>query len=179
MVTVKCAPWFVDDKFLLIGDAAHGIVPFFGQGMNCGFEDCAILSEKLSHYRGQGWPPWREIFAEFSRERKPDADAIADMALENFIEMRDKVADRRFLLEREVESVLQRAFPDKYRSRYSLVTFSRVPYRAALQAGVIDNGLLAELCRGIERADQVDLSRAQKLIEQRLAPLLKEILPKE
>jgi kynurenine 3-monooxygenase len=100
-----------------------------------------------------------------SQFRKPDADAIADMAVENFTEMRDKVADPRFLLEKQVERILQREFPDKYVSRYSLVTFSRAPYRKALLAGQAHAGLLRKLCEGIEKPEQVDLCLARTLIE--------------
>ncbi len=164
MVTVKCAPWNLGGKAALVGDAAHAIVPFFGQGMNCGFEDCSILSDLL-----ESETSWSQIFERFSHSRKPDADAIADMAVENFIEMRDKVGDPKFLLEKQVERILQREFPEKYVSRYSLVTFSRTPYRNALAAGVVHAQILRKLCAGIERADQVDLSLARRLVDEYLA----------
>ncbi len=106
MVTVKSAPWHVGGRALLLGDAAHAIVPFFGQGMNCGFEDCGVLDALLERHSR-----WEEAFAEFFRLRKPNADAIADMAVENFIEMRDSTANPRFLLEKQVEKVLLNAFP--------------------------------------------------------------------
>jgi kynurenine 3-monooxygenase len=163
MVTVKCSPWNIDGKAALVGDAAHAIVPFFGQGMNCGFEDCSILSDLLEKELS-----WSTIFDRFSETRKPDADAIADMAVENFIEMRDKVADPKFLLEKQVERILQREFPDKYISRYVLVTFSRTPYRNALAAGIVHAEILKKLCEGIERAEQVDLSLARRLIDEHL-----------
>lgn len=163
MVTVKCAPWNIGGKAALVGDAAHAIVPFFGQGMNCGFEDCSIMTDLME--KGSSW---NAIFDSFSETRKPDADAIADMAVENFIEMRDKVADPKFLLEKQVERILQREFPDKYISRYSLVTFSRTPYRNALSAGVVHAEILQKLCVGIERADQMDLNLARQLIDEYL-----------
>lgn len=163
MVTVKCSPWNIGNRALLLGDAAHAIVPFFGQGMNCGFEDCSVLDEALSQGRALG-----EIFPEFGGRRKPDSDAIADMAVENFTEMRDKVADPRFLLEKQVERILQREFPGKYISRYALVTFSRTPYRKALEAGEIHAEILSELCRGLSSADQINLVRARELITARL-----------
>ena len=116
----------VHGRLVLVGDAAHAIVPFFGQGMNCGFEDCVALEACLGRH-----PRWEDAFAEFFRLRKPNADAIADMAVENFVEMRDKTADPRFLLEKAVEKELLKAFPGEFLSRYTLVSFSLVPYRLA------------------------------------------------
>lgn len=171
MVTVKCWPWHVADKALLLGDAAHAIVPFYGQGMNCGFEDCTVLGGLIDRgFRGD----WGRIFERFSRLRKPNADAIAEMAVENFIEMRDKVADPRFLLEKKVEKILQARFPERYVPRYSLVTFSRVPYALAQRAGAAQSRILAELCEGLGEPERVDLKKARALIDRELAPVLKE-----
>jgi kynurenine 3-monooxygenase len=167
MVTVKCSPWHYKDRALVLGDAAHAIVPFFGQGMNAGFEDCTVLDELLS-----GTQSLERAFSLLSSTRKADSDAIADMAVENFTEMRDKVGDPRFLLEKAVERILQREFPEDYVSRYSLVTFRREPYRLALQAGLIESQILTELCRGIEAPEAVDLKRAEILIRSKLSPLL-------
>jgi kynurenine 3-monooxygenase len=172
MVTVKCAPWHWRDRAVLLGDAAHAIVPFFGQGMNCGFEDCTVI-DSLLESRGENWGA---AFEEFSRLRKPDADAIADMAVENFVEMRDRVADPRFLLEKQVEKALMTEFPGRYVSRYSMVSFSTIPYRLAYEAGRIQAGILAELCRGIDRPEQLDLARARTLVEERLDPFMKGTL---
>jgi kynurenine 3-monooxygenase len=169
MVTVKGAPWHVDGRALLLGDAAHAIVPFFGQGMNCGFEDCGVLDECLGRHTR-----WADAFEEFSRLRKTNADAIADMAVENFVEMRDKTADPRFLLEKAVEKVLLNAFPGEFLSRYSLVSFSRVPYRLAYQVGALAGGIVSELSEGLTRAEDVDLERARVLVHERLVPFMKE-----
>jgi kynurenine 3-monooxygenase len=169
MVTVKSEPWHVDGRALLLGDAAHAIVPFFGQGMNCGFEDCVVLDECLGRHTR-----WAEAFGEFSRLRKTNADAIADMAVENFVEMRDKTADPRFLLEKAVEKVLLNAFPGEFLGRYALVSFSRVPYRLAYEVGAIASGIVAELSEGITRAEDVDMDRARTLIRERLVPFVKE-----
>ena len=166
MVTVKCAPWS-RGKAVLIGDAAHAIVPFFGQGMNAGFEDCTVLMEILDRE-----PDWSRAFAALSESRKPDADAIADLAVENFVEMRDKVADPEFLLWKEVEAELQRRFPGEYLSRYQLVTFTRVPYRVAQEAGRLQSDLLRDLTRTTRSASSVDYSQAHSLIRERLFPLL-------
>jgi kynurenine 3-monooxygenase len=169
MVTVKSAPWHVGGRALLLGDAAHAIVPFFGQGMNCGFEDCVTLEACLGRHSR-----WEDAFEEFFRLRKPNADAIADMAVENFVEMRDKTADPRFLLEKAVEKVLLKAFPGEFLSRYTLVSFSRVPYRLSYEVGAIAGGIVAELSEGLTRAEDVDLDRARTLIRERLVPFVKE-----
>lgn len=171
MVTVKTAPWNVGGKVLLLGDAAHGIVPFFGQGMNCGFEDCTVLDHLLEKAETSN-PNWETLFKNLYELRKVHTDAIADMAVENFVEMRDKVADKNFLLQKAVEKVLQREFPGKYLSRYALVTFSNIPYKVALDVGVVDEEILAELCTNLSDPEKVDLNKAEKLIDAKLKPLL-------
>ncbi len=169
--TVRCRPWHVDGRALLIGDAAHAIVPFFGQGMNCGFEDCRILDELLTD---RGLDDLAATFRAFDAARKPNADAIADMALENFVEMRDRVGDPAFRLRKEVEHRLESAFPEEYRSRYSMVMYSHIPYATAQAAGRIQEELLAEICRDLETADDLDLSDARRKIGERLTPFLEE-----
>ena len=171
MVTVKCARWS-RGQAVLIGDAAHAIVPFFGQGMNAGFEDCTVLMEILDHEAD-----WTRAFAELSDSRRPDADAIADLAVENFVEMRDKVADPEFVLWKEVEAELSRRFPGEYLSRYQLVTFTRVPYRVAQEAGRLQTTLLRDLTQTARTARDVDYSRAHSLIQQRLLPMLRPYGP--
>ena len=166
MVTVKCARWSRGTA-LLIGDAAHAIVPFFGQGMNAGFEDCTVLMSLLDRV-----PDWARAFVEFSASRKPDADAIADLAVENFVEMRDKVADAEFVLWKEVEAELSRRFPGEYLSRYQLVTFTRLPYRVAQEAGRLQLELLRSLTANVRSASEVDYSRARAAIRAGLVPLL-------
>jgi len=167
MGTVKCTPWNIKGRLLLLGDAAHGIVPFFGQGMNCGFEDCSILNQMFNSYQN-----WEEIFSRFSLHRKPDTDGIADMAIENFIEMRDKVRLPHFLLQKEVEGILEKSFLGTYISRYSLITFSRVPYLLAYKVGIIEQEILSELCNGLKSANDVNLVKAKFLIETKLKPFL-------
>ena len=120
LVTTKCYPWVRDDKFALIGDAAHAIVPFFGQGMNCGFEDCRILDELIGRHEHD----WKTILHEFQISRKPDADAIADLAVNNFTEMKERTADPRFLLQKKIEAWLHEKHPDKWIPAYSQVTFN-------------------------------------------------------
>jgi len=129
LVTIRCKPWTAAGRVLLIGDAAHAIVPFYGQGMNAGFEDCSLLDECIDTCAGN----WPEIFRRFNASRIEDADAIADLALRNFIEMRDRVADPRFLLRKEIERWLHKQHPRDFIPVYSMVTFSHLPYRLALQ----------------------------------------------
>ena len=136
--------------------------------MNAGFEDCTVLMEILDRD-----PDWSRAFAELSEMRKPDADAIADLAVENFVEMRDKVADPEFVLWKEVEAELSRRFPGEYLSRYQLVTFTRIPYRIAQEAGRLQTSLLRDLTRDARSPSEVDYSRAHSLIQQNLVPLLR------
>lgn len=150
LVTVKCYPWIRDDKFALIGDAAHAIVPFFGQGMNCGFEDCSVLNSLMEKHED-----WSTILSEYQRLRKPDGDAIAELALNNFIEMRDKVADPKFLLQKKIESKLHEKFPDKWIPAYSQVTFSpQIRYIVALERGQKQETIMKEVMQ-IENIDQL------------------------
>ena len=129
LVTVKCYPWIREDKFCLIGDAAHAIVPFFGQGMNAGFEDCSVLNQLMESHGSD----WSAILKEFQQMRKPDTDAIADLAQNNAIEMQSKTADPKFLLQKKIEARLHEKYPDKWIPGYSQVTFSpHIRYSEAL-----------------------------------------------
>jgi kynurenine 3-monooxygenase len=167
MVTVRCTPWHVDGRLLLIGDAAHGIVPFHGQGMNCAFEDCARLDELLD-----GGAHWDAAFGEFERDRKPNADAIADMALENYVEMRDTVRHSKFQLQKQLSLELERRCPRQFIPRYSMVMFHHeIPYATALERGRVQQGLLDELTVGITRIGEVDWNQAMRLVRARLPPL--------
>jgi kynurenine 3-monooxygenase len=131
LVTVKCFPWVKGNTFL-IGDAAHAIVPFYGQGMNCGFEDCRVLIELLDAEEDN----WDKVMPGFEKQRKSDADAIADLALQNFIEMRDLVADEAFLLRKKIEARISEKYPEKWIPQYSMVTFNdAISYREALELG--------------------------------------------
>ncbi|MGB4845392.1 MAG: NAD(P)/FAD-dependent oxidoreductase [Ferruginibacter sp.] len=132
LVTVKCYPWIREDKFALIGDAAHAMVPFFGQGMNCGFEDCSVLNNLINKHADD----WANILNEYQELRKPDGDAICDLALNNFVEMRDKVADPKFLLQKKIEAAFSKKYPDKWIPLYSQVTFTpQIRYSDALVNG--------------------------------------------
>jgi kynurenine 3-monooxygenase len=142
LVTVKCFPWIRENTFALIGDAAHAIVPFFGQGMNCGFEDCSVLNELMEQFNDD----WDQILPAYQHLRKPDGDAIADLALNNFIEMRDKVADRVFLLQKKIEAQFSNKYPEKWTPAYSLVTFSKnIRYSEALSRGLYQQCIMDEI----------------------------------
>lgn len=142
LVTVKCFPWIRSDQFALIGDAAHAIVPFFGQGMNCGFEDCAVLNGLIEKHGDN----WSAILSEYQSLRKPDGDAIADLALNNFVEMRDKVADPKFLLQKKIEAAFSKKYPDKWIPLYSQVTFSpQIRYSEALVNGQRQDGIMQQV----------------------------------
>lgn len=142
MVTVKCAPWIRDDHFALIGDAAHAIVPFYGQGMNCGFEDCSVLNSLIDKHDED----WQAILQEYQQLRKPDADAIADLAINNFIEMRDKVADPKFLIQKKIEAAFSNKYPDKWIPLYSQVTFSpQIRYSEALVNGQKQEAIMQQI----------------------------------
>lgn len=142
LVTVKCFPWIREDKFALIGDAAHAIVPFFGQGMNCGFEDCRVLDELVDKHSEN----WSIILNEYQQLRKPDGDAIADLAIANFTEMREKTADPKFLLQKKIEARLHEKYPDKWMPAYSQVTFSpHIRYSEALRRGQMQEAIMKEV----------------------------------
>jgi kynurenine 3-monooxygenase len=159
--------WHIGGRALLVGDAAHAIVPFHGQGMNCGFEDAVELAQLMENAANDT----SAVFAEFQRRRKPNADAIAAMALENYVEMRDSVADAHFLLMRALERTLAARHPGRFVPRYWMVTFSRLPYATAFARGEIQAGILRELTAGKTKVDDVDLARADALIATRLPPL--------
>jgi kynurenine 3-monooxygenase len=167
MVTIKCSPWHVDGRALLLGDAAHAIVPFFGQGMNCAFEDCTYLLELLDRYG----PDSPLLFSAFESSRKADTDAIADLAIENFIEMRDRVADPKFLFRKRVELELEKKYPDRFVPKYAMVTFHRTPYSVAAQRGAVQDRMLGELCDSVQRLEDIDWAKAEMLVQQKLTPL--------
>src|SRR5206468_2820755 len=143
LVTIRCAPWFYKDRVALVGDAAHAVVPFYGQGMNAAFEDCVVLDECLAEF-----PHDRQrAFAEYFERRKVNADALADLALENFIEMRDKTASRAFRAKKKLDHFLEAALPGIYLPLYTMVTFTRIPYgdaarRARLQDRIVYAGFI-------------------------------------
>lgn len=184
--TVKCWPWNVGGKALLLGDSAHALVPFYGQGMNCAFEDVRILDQLIEKHGSKSVPPgspparggvatasvdgvvgaagglvspmdWEAIYNEYGKLRKINTDAIADMAEENFYEMRDRVADPVFQRKRELETRLEQTYPD-YFSKYSMVTFREdLQYSVAKEKGNAQDRLLMDICAGVENVNEIDL----------------------
>ncbi len=127
LVTIRCAPWHYEDKVALVGDAAHAVVPFYGQGMNAAFEDCVVFDECLAEFPGDR----KRAFAEYFVRRKENADALADLAVHNFIEMRDKTASRAFRARKKLDHTLEGLFPGLYLPLYTMVSFTRIPYAQA------------------------------------------------
>ncbi|HWM71054.1 MAG TPA: NAD(P)/FAD-dependent oxidoreductase [Steroidobacteraceae bacterium] len=162
--TVHTAPWRVGGQVLLLGDAAHAIVPFHGQGMNAAFEDCVVLDSLLDRF-----DDWAALFAEFERVRRPNTEAIAQMALENYTEMRDTVLDAGFVRRKALALELERRFPDRFIPRYAMVTFHpEIEYSEALRRGALQAQILLELDRDDGRTD---FALAQQLISERLPAL--------
>jgi kynurenine 3-monooxygenase len=141
MVTMKCYPWTYWDKIALVGDSAHAVVPFYGQGMNAGFEDIFVLNQMIGKYGDD----WERIFQEYQKERKPNADAIAELSYRNFLEMSSKTADPKFLLQKKIEKRLADRHPDKWIPAYSRVTFSDRPYAEALAEGDAQEEIMREV----------------------------------
>ncbi len=141
LCTVRCFPWKYKDKAVIFGDASHAIVPFYGQGMVSGFEDCYVFDQLADEF----WNDKEALFDKFQHSRKPDADAIADLALRNFIEMRDLVADPKFLLRKKIEKALSAKHPEKWTPLYEMVTFSEMRYSEALARGKEQDGIMEEV----------------------------------
>jgi len=165
LVTVKCYPWVFNNKIALIGDAAHAIVPFYGQGMNCGFEDCVVLNNLIEKHK-EDWP---KILKEYQTLRKPDGDAIADLAIMNFVEMRDKTADPKFLLQKKIEARFSEKYPDKWIPLYSMVTFSpHIRYSTALKEGLRQEAIMQEIMALPDIEQKWDSEEVEKLILERI-----------
>lgn len=142
LAIIRCSPWQVNGKVALIGDAAHAIVPFYGEGMNAGNEDCKVLNDLLDQY---GDDNWAEVLTRYAAKRKPNGDAIADLSMRNFVEMRDLVADPKFLLRKKIEGHLQAKHPDKWLPLYSQVKFSDIEYKDAWKEGLRHDRIMEEV----------------------------------
>jgi kynurenine 3-monooxygenase len=166
--TVSASPWHYRGMTAMIGDSAHAIVPFHGQGMNCCFEDCLEFDACIAKHAS-----WERVFAEFGALRKPNTDAIAAMALDNYLEMRERVAHPKFQLQQALSLELERRFPQRFIPRYSMVMFHHeIPYQTALQRGTVQTELLAELTAGaVSTLKDIDFERAEQEIHARLVPL--------
>ena len=166
LATLYLDRWHLDHRAVLLGDAAHAMVPFHGQGMNCAFEDCMALAEHLESGVDRS-----AAFAAFQVERLPNARAIQAMALENYLEMRDRVDNPEYLIQRALELQLAERYPDRFVPRYAMVTFRRLPYALAFERGDVQRELLVELTRGLSSLDNLDWNRVQTLLLDRLPPL--------
>ncbi len=142
LAIVRCYPW-TSGKVALMGDAAHATVPFYGQGMNAGFEDCTAMWELMQKHN-EDWP---KVFAEYEQQRKPEGDAVQDLSLYNYHVMRDYVADPEFLLQKKFERRIEQLFPEKYKPLYSQVSFSSIPYSQALKSGKEQSTRIKEIMK--------------------------------
>jgi kynurenine 3-monooxygenase len=168
LATVRCDPWHHANNTLLIGDAAHGIVPFHGQGMNCGFEDAGVLNQILDKYSNNEQDNWSQVFEDYASERQPNGNAIADLAIDNYIEMRDSVREPNYLLKKELAFELEKRHPDHFIPRYSMVMFHLLPYSQAKRRGEIQNEILNQLTANITDVADADFALAEQLICERL-----------
>lgn len=169
LAIIRCFPWSYKDKVALMGDASHAIVPFYGQGMNSGFEDVSIFEEMMNEFGDD----WEGLFKAFETSRKPNADAIADLALHNFIEMRDRVANSQFLLQKEIEAKLSEKYPDKWLPLYSQVTFSDIPYAEALAHGRMQEDIMRKVMAMPGIADKW---QSDEVLEQIIAMIEKPVV---
>ncbi|WP_299325830.1 NAD(P)/FAD-dependent oxidoreductase [uncultured Maribacter sp.] len=160
MVTMKCYPWTYWDKVALVGDSAHAVVPFYGQGMNAGFEDIFVLDEIIKEFGND----WERIFSTYQEKRKPNADAIAELSYRNFVEMSSKTADTNFLLQKKIEKHFSAKHPEKWIPAYSRVTFSNRPYAEALAEGDAQEDIMREVMKLPNIAEKWDSEEVEKLL---------------
>ncbi|MFT5737879.1 MAG: kynurenine 3-monooxygenase [Maribacter sp.] len=166
MVTMKCYPWTYWDKVALVGDSAHAVVPFYGQGMNAGFEDIYVLNELIEHHKND----WETIFSEYQLSRKPNADAIAELSYRNFMEMSSKTANPKFLLQKKIEKRFASKYPEKWIPAYSRVTFSNRPYAEALAIGDAQE----ELMQQVMKLPNIEALWDSEQVEKKMLSLLGE-----
>ncbi|MFV8224843.1 FAD-dependent oxidoreductase [Christiangramia aquimixticola] len=160
MVTIKCFPWSYYDKITLVGDSAHAIVPFYGQGMNAGFEDISVLNQKMNKYGDN----WQMIFEEYQNERKPNTDAIAELSYQNFIEMSSKTADPLFLLRKKIEKKFAQSHPELWAPLYSRVTFSDNAYAEALETGNFQKSIMDRVMKVPDIEEKWDSEEIENMI---------------
>lgn len=166
MVTIKCFPWSFQDKVVLMGDAAHAIYPSYGQGANAGFEDCAVIYDCMRQYNGDR----RAVFAEYERRRKPHTDAIANLCIEHFIELRDLVGDRNFLLKKEIERKINKLYPEKYKDLYSMITFACLPYADALRIDREQRAIVDQIMNTEKIEERLNSAEVERLIDDLMRP---------
>jgi len=160
LASVYCKPWHLGDKALLIGDAAHAVVPFFGQGMNASFQDCSTLAKLM----GQNKNDWKTIFNTFSSVQVENGHAIADMAIENYLEMRDHVNDTEYKKRRNVELKLERMFPGQFIPRYSMVSFHQIPYAEVYQRGGKQFKIIGDVLKADPSGQLIDKDMVEKML---------------
>lgn len=160
--TIKCAPWYYEDHCLLIGDAAHGIVPFFGQGMNAAFEDCRILNGLLTQYKDD----WGQVLPAFYKQRKENTDSVSAMSMDNYEEIRHEVLDEHFVLRKALEHELMRRYPQQYLSRHVMVMFTNLPYKVAYDQAKKQLDLIERLCVGKYSIDEIDWQKVDNLVKE-------------
>ena len=163
LATVYADEWQYNNQYCLTGDAAHAIVPFFGQGMNASFEDCEILMKCLDKDQGS----WETVYEKYSLVRKEDGHAIAKMAIENYIEMRDLVTRKEFIQQKKISNLLWEKFPDRFMPRYNMVSFTSIPYSEVYRRGTIQTQIIKEI-----NPENPDMQLAEELIIERLNPIL-------
>ena len=169
--TIKCSPWMYKNKTILIGDAAHAIVPFYGQGMNASFEDVTVFDEILNQDLGS----WEAVFKQYQNSRKEDVDAIADLAIDNFHEMKDHVANPLFKEKRKLEMELEKTFPNEYFSKYSMVTFNEdIPYAEAMKKGRAQDKALLNMVADNDLENNLDLKSVLKKVQEETNQILQE-----
>lgn len=171
MSTIKCTPWYYRDECLLIGDAAHGIIPFFGQGMNSAFEDCRILDELLDQYKDD----WSRVMPAFYEQRKVNTDAVARMSMDNYHEIHSDIRNPKFILQKQVERELMAHYPEHYVSKHVLVMFTNTPYARALELGEIQTRLLEQICCSITDVKELnwhDVDNLMRDYDKKLAKLI-------
>jgi kynurenine 3-monooxygenase len=160
LASVYCEPWHFENKALLIGDAAHAVVPFFGQGMNASFQDCSVLNQLI----GQHADDWTAIFNDFSTTQVENGHAIADMAIENYLEMRDHVNNPDYKKRRNIELKLERMFPDRFIPRYSMVSFHQMPYSEVYVRGNLQYKLIDEVLKADAAGTFIDKALVEKML---------------
>lgn len=162
--TIKCYPWAIDGKSIILGDAAHAVVPFYGQGMNASFEDCYVLDELIEKHGTN----WELIFDVFQNMRKENADAIADLAVQNYFEMRDHVANESFVIKRQIELKMEKHIQG-FDSKYSLVTFrDDIPYSKAKKLGELQDEILMNICSKVKSADELDINQVYNTLKEKI-----------
>lgn len=162
MSTIKCSPWYHKDEILLLGDAAHGVIPFFGQGMNSAFEDCRILDELLNTYQDD----WAQVMPVFYDQRKKNTDAVAKMSMDNYYEIHSDIRNPQFILQKQVERELMHRYPERYVSKHVLVMFTNTPYSQALAHGEVQLRLLDTICSKINDVKELNWNEIDDLMKE-------------